>query len=93
MEVNKKIKESLKGNKIIMGTRQVKKNSKRGLLEMMIYSSNIPKTILNDLEHYSKVSNIGLEPFGDDSVKLGQVCGKPFKILVIGIKKWDLYGN
>jgi len=87
MTLAKEIKDSMKEKKTVMGTREVVKNSKKGALKAIIYSSSIPQQLKNDIEHYSKLSKAELKPFGEDSVKLGQICGKPFKILAIGIKK------
>lgn len=87
MDINKIIKDSLKEKKILMGTREVIKHSKNGSIKTIILSSHIPASLRKNLEHYSRVSSIELKEFDGDAEKLGQICGKPFKILAVGIRK------
>ena len=86
-KTNQEIKSAIKNEKIIIGTKTVMKNLKNGKLEKIIISLNVPKEIKEDLEHYSKISKININEFDGTSVKLGEFCGKPFNILVVGIKK------
>ncbi len=83
----KEIKEAKKANKLIIGTRIVFKNLKQGKLSYVVYASNCPTETKKDLNNYSKISKIKIEEFKGNSVKLGETCGKPFNILLIGIKK------
>ena len=40
-----------------------------------------------NIEYYAKISGTEVKEFGETSAKLGQFCGKPFKISVLGIRK------
>ncbi|UCD07797.1 MAG: ribosomal L7Ae/L30e/S12e/Gadd45 family protein [Candidatus Aenigmatarchaeota archaeon] len=87
MTIGKQIKDAIKNDKLIIGSRTVLKNLKNEMLESVVYASNCPEELMKDLNHYSKVSGIKLEEFNGNSVQLGELCGKPFRILIIGMKK------
>ncbi|RLI99386.1 MAG: hypothetical protein DRP03_03625 [Candidatus Aenigmatarchaeota archaeon] len=78
-------KAASEGN-ITLGTKSVIKGIKNSEIEKVIYATNIPQHILNNLKYYSKHFSIEIESFGNDSRHLGELCGKPFSVLVIGIK-------
>jgi ribosomal protein L30E len=84
--IEKDIKEALKEKKLVIGTRVVFKEMKKGRIKKVIYASNCPAESMKNLEQYGK-SGAGLGVFKGDSLKLGEVCGKPFKALMVGIKK------
>jgi large subunit ribosomal protein L30e len=87
MTVLQQIKEAKDNEKLVMGSREVFKGIKNEMIETVIYASNCPAETVKDLNHYGKVSKIKTEPFKNDSSKLGELCGKPFGVLVIGIRK------
>ena len=87
MTVSKDIKSAVKSKNLIMGSRTVLKNLKNDNLSTVVYASNCPDEMLKDLNYYSKISGIKFEKFEGNSVQLGEICGKPFKILVVGIRK------
>lgn len=82
----KDIKDALDNKKAVIGTRTVIKGIKEGKIENIFYASNCPKEAVKDLNHYAKTSKVSVEGFNGDSVKLGQICGKPFSVLLVGIK-------
>jgi len=84
--IDKEIKEALKEKKLVIGTRVVFKELKKGNIQKVIYASNCPAENMKELECYSK-SVAEVKAFSGNSVKLGEVCGKPFRALVVGIKR------
>lgn len=86
MDNVKNIKDAMKKDKIVMGSRTVLKGMKNRMLESVVYASNCPDSLMKDLDHYSKVSGIKVDGFDGNSVELGEFCGKPFSILIIGIR-------
>lgn len=84
--IEKEIKEALKEKKLVIGTKVVFKGLKKGRIKKALYASNCPVGSMKDLEQYGK-SGAELEAFSGNSLKLGEVCGKPFKTLIVGIKK------
>ncbi len=87
MTLSKQIKDAIKNEKLIIGSRTVLKNLKNEMLDSVVYASNYPGGMIKDLNHYSKVSGVKLEEFNGNSVQLGELCGKPFRILIVGVKK------
>lgn len=85
--MSNKLDDARKAGKLIIGKKTVLKNLKSGGLAGVVYSSNCPKNLLEDLSYYSKLNKIEIENFNDNSEKLGEACGKPFNVLVVGIKK------
>ncbi|MCX6814058.1 MAG: 50S ribosomal protein L30e [Candidatus Aenigmarchaeota archaeon] len=85
--VNHEIKEAMKEKKIIIGSRTVIKGVKRGHINSVIYASNCPEETRKDLEYYSKSEFVAVKDFKGNSVQLGEICGKPFNVLLVGIKK------
>ena len=83
----KKISEALKENRLLIGSRSVMKGIKNGNVLSVFFAKNIPSSIRDDLEYYAKISEIELKQFDGNSSQLGELCGKPFKILMTGIKK------
>ena len=81
------IKDALKDKKPVIGRQEVLRMAKLGLLESIIYAVNCPPQNVEELEYYSRISKIGLHKFGKSSSNLGQLCGKPFNIIILGIKK------
>ena len=85
--VNQEIKEAMKEKKILIGSRTVMKGVKRGHIDSVIYASNCPEETKKDLEYYSKSGFLGVKQFKGNSVQLGEICGKPFNVLLVGIRK------
>ena len=83
----KDIKTALDDKKLVIGSRTVMKGIKKGEINNVFYASNCPKETIKDLNHYTKTSKLLTEDFKENSVKLGQICGKPFSVLLVGIKK------
>jgi len=87
MSIEKEIREAGKKKKLLIGSRVVIKALKNGKLKAVVYAKNCPEERIKDLNYYEKISKIKVIAFNDDSKRLGQVCGKPFNILMVGISK------
>ncbi len=60
---------------------------KSGRPELIIYANNIPEEKKKTLEHNAKISNIKIQEYPNDGVNLGLVCGKPFPVSVLAMKR------
>ncbi len=87
MSMDKEIKEALKAKKVVIGSNSVLRNLRVGGLKSIIHASNFPQERLIDLERYGKMSGTELNKFTGTSIELGEICGKPFNVLVVGVKK------
>ena len=87
MNLEKTIKEKLKEDKVVMGFKSVIKILKKGNPRMIVLANNIPVENKNIVIHNAQISNVEIKEYPDDSVNLGLVCGKPFPISVLAIKR------
>ncbi len=83
----KDIKEALKAKKVVMGSNSVIRSVKTGLVKTVIHASNLPENSLKDLDYYNKVGGVSVQKFEGTSKQLGEICGKPFNILLVELKK------
>lgn len=87
MVIEKDIKEALKTKKLVMGSNSVIRGIKTGLVKTVVHASNFPENVMKDLDYYKQIGNISIEKFDGNSKQLGELCGKPFNILMVGVKK------
>ena len=87
MTTKDEIKKALGDEKVIIGIREVTKNSKTSSLSKIIYADNAPELTTERMKFYSKLSDVDVIMFKGNSVELGRLCGKPFGIGILGIKK------
>jgi large subunit ribosomal protein L30e len=84
---DKEVKDAEKAGKLLIGTKSVRKALKKGELKAVLCAENCPESMIKDLNHYATVSNTQVKEIKGNSDRLGEVCGKPFNILVTGIRK------
>ena len=87
MSSEKLIKDALKAGKTVIGKESVMKAVKTGKVTTVMCPVNCPAGLLKEFEYYGKVSGLKLEKFEGNSADLGQLCGKPFNIVILGIEK------
>jgi len=87
MQIEATIQDALKAKKAILGYRQAIKFIKIDEPKLIVIAKNIPESMKKEIEHNAKISSILLEIFGGSSKELGVVCGKPYPISAIVIKK------
>ena len=87
MGVEKELKEALKSKKVLLGSNSVIRAAKTGAVKTVIHASNLPETVTREMAYYGKMGNINVEKFEGNSKQLGELCGKPFNILLVGLKK------
>jgi large subunit ribosomal protein L30e len=87
MTLEREIRNAMKDKKALIGSRSVLKAAKAGMLGSLFYATNTPKSTLRDIRHYAEISKIDTQEYTGNSVQLGELCGKPFSILLLGITK------
>lgn len=87
MDLTKLIKEKVKQDKVLLGYKSVMKLIKSGRPELVVYANNIPEERKKTLEHNTKIANVKIQEYPNDGVNLGLVCGKPFPVSVLAIKR------
>lgn len=83
----KELKDALKDNKVVFGSKRTIKYLKLGNVKLIVIASNCPDDVKADLEKYTKLSGIKLESFDGTAKQLGVFCGKPFSIASLAIVK------
>lgn len=86
MDVTKTIKEAHESGKLLIGSKSVIKGVKLGKISKIFCASNCPESYRKTLSMQAKSKAEVLE-FQGDSVRLGETCGKPFTVLMVGVKK------
>lgn len=81
------VKEAIKKDGLIIGSRSVLKALKSGGLKSVLYADNCPRGIVRDLDNCARLSKAESKAFEGNSAQLGEFCGKPFNILAVGIRK------
>lgn len=74
------IKRIVKTGKVEHGSKKAINSLLNDKAKLIIISSNCPRKLFQDVEHYSKLSNIPVFRYNGTSLELGEVCGKPFVI-------------
>ena len=87
MSSEKVIKDAMKNGKLVIGRNAVSAALKKGRLNAVFYPENCLPGTVRELEYYGKLSNVTVEKFAGTSAALGQLCGKPFRIVTLGIEK------
>lgn len=87
MVTTQEIKSAIKEKKLLIGSNSIYRGIKKGHVERIAYASNCPEEVRKDLGRYAKITKASIEEFKGDAAQLGQLCGKPFRIQMIGIKK------
>lgn len=84
-DVTKMIKDAHDAGKLLIGSRSVARGIKAGKLAQVVVASNCPESIRKSL--ITPKSKAEVLEMNTDSVRLGETCGKPFTVLMVGIKK------
>lgn len=87
MELTKLIKEKIKQNKVIIGYKTVTKSLKSARPELVVLAANTPDDKRKMIELNAKISKIQVKAYPKDGVDLGLLCGKPFSVSVLAIKR------
>ena len=85
--MEKEIKKAMKEKKLVIGSKSVVKNIKRNDVKYVICSTNCTEDMINDLNYYNKNFGVEIKKFKGNSRQLGEICGKPFNVMLMGIKK------
>ncbi|HMK54742.1 MAG TPA: 50S ribosomal protein L30e [Methanobacteriaceae archaeon] len=80
MDVDRGIRVAVDTGSVTLGSEKSIQALKLGNGKLVIIAENCPRDIREDVEHYSKLSDIPVYTFEGSSVDLGSVCGKPFTV-------------
>jgi large subunit ribosomal protein L30e len=82
--IEKAIKNAISTNKYKTGTKEVFKSIKGS--KLLVTSSSIPSKDRKKVEEYAKSFDIPIYNFEGNSVQLGKICNRPYRVTVISLK-------
>lgn len=85
MDVDRGIRVAVDTGDVTLGSEKSIQSLKLGKGQLVVVAQNSPNEILEDVEYYSKLSEIPVHTFQGTSVELGSVCGKPFTVATLVI--------
>ena len=83
---NLSIKLAAKTGKIIFGFSDTLKSIKSGKAKAIILAANCPKKRREEIEYYSRLSEIPVILYDGSDADLGLVCGKTFRVSALTIR-------
>ncbi len=87
MDIERGIRVAVETGKVILGSNKSIQAIKLGNGELVVMAANAPKNLKEDVEVYSKLSEMPVHIFDGSSVDLGSICGKPFTVSVLVIQE------
>jgi large subunit ribosomal protein L30e len=87
MTIEKEVKDAMKEMKLVIGTRMVMRGIKSEAMKYVICPENCSQEVRSDLDYYSRNFGLEIKKFTGNSRQLGEICGKPFNIMLLGVKK------
>lgn len=81
------IKDAIKNNKLIIGTKRTVKALKKDELSAIYLASNCPEVLEEDINYFASFDSVPVEKMTVTCDELGVLCKKPFLVSVVGILK------
>lgn len=81
------LKEALKKNKMIIGTKRTVKALRKEELAQVYLASNCPEVLEEDINHFSSFDSVPVEKLAITCDELGVLCKKPFLVSVVAVLK------
>ena len=81
------IKKLLGDTKLVIGIDRTLKGLRNNTISKVFLASNCPKDTKADISHHSALGNVEVIDLEMTNEELGDICKKPFFIMVIGILK------
>ena len=85
VDLNREIRRAVDTGEVVFGEKQVEKTLKKGEGEVVILTNNAPKKA--ELKQLALLSGKKIVEFSGKGLELGSVCGKPFVVSVMLVKK------
>jgi ribosomal protein L30E len=82
-----KIREMLKEDRLVIGSRAVMRELHKGNLEQIFIASNASAKIEGDLISHANAVKCPVQKLSIPNDELGMVCKRQFSIAAVGIKK------
>ena len=83
MDIDRGIRVAVDTGDVTLGSEKSIQSLKLGKGLLAVVASNSPEDIIEDVNYYSKLSEIPIHIYDGTSVELGSVCGKPFTVATL----------
>jgi large subunit ribosomal protein L30e len=87
MALVEEIQSALKEDRVLIGYKKSLEFIKSDSPEFVVIAQNMPEKERKEIEHNAKLSGTKIETFEGSSKELGVICGRPFPIMLLVIKK------
>ncbi|MCD1293999.1 50S ribosomal protein L30e [Methanocella sp. CWC-04] len=81
IDLDKSLRSVIRTGKVLVGTKQAIKASKRGVAKLVIVASNCPPSVKKQITE----ANVPMYEYPGMSVDLGPTCGKPFIVSAVTV--------
>ena len=86
-DISKSIRIAVKTGVVVIGFESTLKAIKKGKARLVILARNPEEDLREQIEYYSRLSQIPVYEFKSSSWDLGSTCGKPFMISTMAIQE------
>ena len=87
IDIGKAISTAVKTGKVSFGAGSAIQNAKTGKAKIIVIAANCPRSLREDIEYYSNLSNVPFITFRGSALDLAAVCGKPFSVSALSIRE------
>ncbi len=87
MALTEQIQSAVKEGNAIIGYKKSLEYLKNNSPKLIVIANNIDESKRREIEHNASISGLKVEVFDGSSKELGIICGKPFPISTLAIKK------
>jgi large subunit ribosomal protein L30e len=87
IDIDKAVSTAVKTGKVSFGANSAVQNAQTGKAKLIILAANCPKEVRDDVERYSKLSNLPVITYKGSSLDLAAACGRPFSISALSIRE------
>tara|TARA_Y100000310_G_scaffold345821_1_gene470499 strand:- start:5814 stop:6116 length:303 start_codon:yes stop_codon:yes gene_type:complete len=87
VDVNREIRRAVDTGTVLFGVKEAEKSVLKATAKLIVISSNTPAQLKERLQQLCGVSQIPILEFEGNGLALGNICGKPFVVSVLGVEK------
>ena len=79
----KELRDALKEQKMIFGTKETLKQLKKGAVKKVFLSGNCPNSVRDHVKHYSKLAKVDVVELQQPGDEIALLCKKNFSVSVL----------
>jgi len=83
MDIESEIRRAVDSGKVLIGFRECEKSVLKGIGKLLILSKKLDKKKKEKMKYIAELSGIPYLDFEKGSMKLGALCGKPYRASAI----------